>query len=393
MQIFVVSGLSLRSLRQRIGSSLVVVVGIAGVVAVFISVLSLAGGFRRTITNTGQPDRAVVLSRGAASEGVSSLSRDDVRTISDAPGIRIGQTGKPDISAETIALAPVAKKGNGTDAFITVRGVGPAIFATRTEMKLTGGRMFRAGLHEIVAGRAAQQQFAGLEIGDQLRLGESKWTVVGSFSSDGNSFESMLFADADTLLAAYKRTLFSSVTVRLDSPGTFTQFREAITTNPTLVVDAWREPQYFASQTQPLNRMLNLVAYAIGGIMAIGAVFAALNTMHSAVSARKIEIATLRAVGFGGAPVVVSVLIEALLLSLIGATIGVAIAFVLFDGRTISTVGDLVGNNPQLVYSLKIGVVPIGLSIALACGIGLLGGLFPGLWVARIPVAEALRSS
>jgi putative ABC transport system permease protein len=392
MQLFAVSGLSLRSLRHRIGSSLVVVIGIAGVVAVFISVLSLATGFRRTIANTGRPDRAVVLTRGD-SEGGSSISRDDVRAITDAPGIKVGAAGKHDVSAETIALAPVAKKGNGSDAFITVRGVGPAMFATRTEVKLVGGRMFRAGLHEILVGRAARQQFSGLEIGDQVRLGDGDWTVVGSFSSDGNSLESTLIADADTLLAAYKRNTFSSVTVRLDSPEMFTRFREALTANPTLVVDAWREPEYFSSQTQPLNRMLNLVAFAISGIMAVGAVFAALNTMHSAVSGRMIEIATLRAVGFSGFPVVVSVVIEALLLSLIGAAIGVAIAFVLFDGRAISTVGDLVGNNPQLVYSLKIGLVPIGLSVALACGIGLLGGLFPGVWVARVPVAEALRSS
>jgi putative ABC transport system permease protein len=202
-----------------------------------------------------------------------------------------------------------------------------------------------------------------------------------------------LIADADILLAAYKRNTFGSVTVRLQSPESFNRFSEALRTNPTLAVDVWRETEYFAAQTQPLNRMLNLVAYAIGGIMAIGAVFAALNTMYSAVSARQLEIATLRAMGFGAVPVVMSVLVEALLLSLIGAAFGIAIALILFDGRAISTVGDLVGNNPQLVYSLKIGPVPIGLSIALACGIGLLGGLFPGLWVARMPVAEALRSS
>lgn len=393
MQLFAVSDLCLRGLPHRIGSSLVVVIGIAGVVVVFISVISLAAGFRRTIANTGRADRAIVLTRGVESEGFSSLSRDNVRTIADAPGIVIGPAGKPDVSAETIALAPVAKKGNGVDAFVTVRGVGPAMFATRTEMMLVDGRMFRTGHHEILAGRAAQEQFSGLAIGDQVKFGDGNWTVVGSFSSGGNSHESTLIADADILLAAYKRNTFGSVTVRLQSPESFNRFSEALRTNPTLAVDVWRETEYFAAQTQPLNRMLNLVAYAIGGIMAIGAVFAALNTMYSAVSARQLEIATLRAMGFGAVPVVMSVLVEALLLSLIGAAFGIAIALILFDGRAISTVGDLVGNNPQLVYSLKIGPVPIGLSIALACGIGLLGGLFPGLWVARMPVAEALRSS
>ena len=201
-----------------------------------------------------------------------------------------------------------------------------------------------------------------------------------------------MITDADTLLAAYKRNSFNSVTVLLDSPATFDKFKAALTTNPALTVDARRERDYFASMSGPLNRLLNLVAYVIGGIMAIGAVFGAMNTLHSAVIGRMMENGTLRAVGFGGVPVVVSVLLEALLLALAGAAIGVAVAYFGFGGRTISTIGDAIGNNPQLVYTLSISPLAVGLSILLACGIGLLGGIVPGVWIARLPVAEALRT-
>jgi putative ABC transport system permease protein len=393
MQTFAVSELNLRSLPQRIGSSLVVVVGIAGVVAVFISILSLAIGFKSTIANTGQPDRAIVMSRGSDWEGPSNLSRDDVRTILDTPGIKLGFNGKPAGSAEVIVLTAVSKKSNRADAFVTVRGVGPEISRTRREFKLTAGRMFRTGRHELLVGRAAQQQFSGLQIGNAVKLADGAWTVVGTFTSDANSHESTLITDADTLLAAYKRNSFNSVTVLLDSPETFDKFKAALTANPALIVDARREQEYFASMSSPLNRLLNLVAYLIGGIMAIGAVFGALNTLYSAVIGRKTEIGTLRAVGFGGVPVVISVLLEAFLLALTGAAIGVAVAYVGFGGRTISTIGDAIGNNPQLVYTLTISPVAVGLSVLLACGIGLLGGIFPGIWIARLPVAEALRSN
>ncbi|HEY4340888.1 MAG TPA: ABC transporter permease [Steroidobacteraceae bacterium] len=392
MQLLALSELNLRSLPRRIGSCLVIVIGIAGVVAVFISILSLALGFRNTITNTGQADRAVVTSRGTT-EGFSSLSRDDVRAIAGATGVRSDAAGNQIASAEVVVLTAVSKKSNQADAFVTVRGIGPAAFLTRREFRLATGRMFKPGFHELLVGAAAQRQFSGLDIGDKVKLSDGDWTVVGSFSSAGNSHESTLLTDADTLLAAYKRNTFNSVTVLLDSPQSFDKFKAALGANPTLLVDTWREPEYFASMGRPLNRLLSLIAYVIGAIMAIGAVFAALNTLYSAVISRRTEIGTLRAVGFGGFAVVGSVLLEALLLALIGAAIGIAAVFVCFAGRTVSTVGDAVGYNPQLVYTLTISPMAVGLGVLLACGIGLLGGIFPGLWVARLSVAEALRSA
>ena len=331
------------------------------------------------------------MSRGWNSEGYSTLSRDDVRSILDTPGIKAGSNGKPAGSAEAIVLTAVSKKSNKADAFVTVRGVGPEIFSTRREFKLIAGRMFRTGRHELLVGRAAQQQFSGLQLGDAVKLGDGPWIVVGTFTSDANSHESTLITDADTLIAAYKRNSFNSVTVLLNSPEAFDGFKAALMSNPALVVDARREQEYFASLSRPLNRLLNLVAYVIGGIMAIGAVFGALNTLYSAVSGRKTEIGTLRAVGFGGVPVVLAVLLEALLLAAAGAAIGVALAYFAFAGRTISTIGDAIGNNPQLVYTLTISPVAVGLSLLLAGGIGFLGGIFPGVWIARLPVAEALR--
>jgi putative ABC transport system permease protein len=393
MQLLALSELNLRSLPRRVGSSLVIVVGIAGVVAVFLSILSLAMGFRSTILNTGQADRAIVMARGSESEGLSSLSREDVRAIIGARGVRSDPSGKPTASAEAVELAAVSRKRDQADAFVTVRGVGPAAFATRSEVKLTAGRRFRAGAHELLVGRAAQQQFVGLQIGDKVKLDDGDWTVVGSFASGGSSHESTLITDADTLLAAYQRNAFNSVTVLLDSPQAFAGFKAALAMNPALLVEVWREPEYFASLSRPLNRLLNFVAYVIGAIMAVGAVFGALNTLYSAVIARKTEIGTLRAMGFDTLPVVGSVLVEAMLLALLGAMIGVVLAFVCFDGRAISTIGDAVGNNPQLVYTLTISPVAVGASALLACGIGLLGGIFPGLWIARLPVAQALRSA
>jgi putative ABC transport system permease protein len=392
-QVVAVCRVNLRNVPQRMGSSLVIVIGVAAVVAVFISVLSLAQSFRRTIADSGRPDRAVILIRGVQSESISSLSREDVRKILDAPGIRKGRDGRPFGSAEAVVLASVSRKSDGADAFITLRGVGPEAFAVRKELKLVAGRMYKPGLHELLVGRAAQRQFTGFSLGSRVRLGDGDWMVVGAFTSGGSSLESTLLADADTVLAAYKRNAFNSVTVLLQSPNSLDLLRQTLSSTPGLLVDVWREPEYLASLAQPLNRLLSTIAYVIGAIMAVGAVFGVLNTMYTAVSSRRTEIATLRAVGFSGLSIVVSVLMEALLLAGLGAIFGVMTVYAALDGRTISTIGDALGNNPQLVYSLNIGPFAVVSSVALACAVGLLGGVFPALRAAYAPVADALRSS
>jgi putative ABC transport system permease protein len=390
-QVVAVSLMNLRNLPQRLGSSLVIVIGITGVVAVLISVLALSTGFRRTIENSARADRAIVLSRGAESEAGSNLPRAAVAILIDAPGIRRNAAGRPVASAETLIIAPVAKKSDGTDAYVTLRGVGPLAAQLRPEVRLIAGRMFQPAVRELIVGRAAQSRFAGLEISDRITLRGGEWTVVGVFESGGNSHESGMLADAETVLAAYQARGFASVTVQLAGLENFTRFKDALTTNPSLEVEVRREADYVATVSKPLHRLLNFVAYSIGGIMAVGALFGALNTLYSAVSSRSREIATLRAIGFGASAIATSVLMEALLLTFLGAGIGAALAYMLFNGHAISTIGGTIGGS-QLVYELTVTRELIFLGIALAVLLGFLGGLFPAIRAARLPIAAALRA-
>ena len=391
-QIMAVTGVNLRTLPQRPGSSLVIVIGIAGVVAVLISMLSMSMGFRQTMANGSREDRALIMTRGADSESMSQVTRADVVSLENLPGIR-RISGEPALSAEVLALASVAKKSDSSDAFVTLRGVGPEVIAVRPELKIIAGRMFKFGEREVLAGKSANSQFSNLDPGDLITLGDGEWTVVGVFECQGSLHESTLIADAEVVRAAFKRGSFNSVTVLLDSKSSFAALSGALAAIPASSLETRGEAEYAASQSRALNRLLRLIAWLIGAIMAVGAVFSALNTMYSAVSERGVEIATLRALGFSGLSVVVAILIEAQLLALLGACVGVALAQMFFSGQLVSTVGDTVGHNPQIVFSLTISVGLVVVSVALACLIGLVGGIFPALRAARMPVAAALRSA
>jgi putative ABC transport system permease protein len=384
-QVIAVTLIGLRAIPQRLGPSLVVVVGMASVVAVTISILSMATGFMRTVNSSGRADRALVLSRNSQFENASSISRDNVPIIADAPGVRRGADGKPIVSAEALVQAGVVKKSNGLDAFITVRGVGPEGFALRPEIKLISGRMFHAATHELIVGKAAQSQFEGLDVGSQVSLPEGDWTITGSFASGGDGNESQMFADSETVLSSMRANAFKSVTVLLTGPDAFKQFRSALIANPMLTVDVIREPEYLAVQSRDVNHFLTLIAYLVGGIMGLGALFGALNTLYSAVSARSKEIATLRVFGFGATAILTSVLAEALLLSLLGAAIGGFVAWLAFNGN-FHTAG-------SLVFRLRVTPLLIGEGTTFACVLGLIGGVFPALRAARVPVAVALRDS
>ena len=390
-QVITVTALNLRTLPQRIGSSLVIVVGIAGVVAVLISMLSMSVGFRQTITNSSREDRAIILTRGAEAEAASNVSRADVVAIENLPGVR-RRDGKPAISAEVIAIASVARKSDASDAFVTLRGVGANALAVRPELKIVSGRMYQPAMREVIVGKSARTQFSNLDPGDRIALGDGDWTIVGVFESGGSSHESTLIADSEAVLSAFKRNSFNSVTLLLESKDSFAAFSRALSAVPASTIEARREQEYFASQSRPLSRLLELIAYLIGSIMAIGAIFGALNTMYSAVSVRGTEIATLRALGFSGTSVVISVLIEAQLLACVGAFVGVLLAQLCFNGHVISTVGDTIGNNPQVVFSLTFTAAMVASSVALACLVGLLGGVFPAVRAARLPIAAALRA-
>ena len=389
-QIWVVTLMNLRGIPQRLGTSLVIVVGIGGVVAVLISVLALATGFSQTVAGGGRPDRAIVLRGGSDSELASSLARDAALTIMDAPGVLKGPSGRPVASTEGVVIVELPKKGSDSGANVTLRGVGAEAFALRPEITIVEGRRFMPALNELIVGRAAQKQFQGLDPGSHLNIRNNDWTVVGIFESHGDSHESELMADADTVLSSYQRNLFQSVWVMLDSPEAYTAFKDALTSNPTLSVEVKREPDYYAAQSKQLNTVLNFVAYFVGGIMAIGAVFGALNTMYSAVSARIVEIATLRAIGFGALPVVISVFAESVLLALAGGLVGALLAWLFFNGNTVSTLG---GNFTQIVFPLRVSGGLLVLGVVWAVSIGVLGGLLPAIRAARLPIATALRAT
>lgn len=382
--------LNLKNLPQRLGSSFVIVIGIAAVVAVLLSVMALATGFRRTIEHSASPERAIVMSRGAEVEAGSSISRETVNIIMDAPGIRRNASGRATASAETLIIAPVARKSDGMDAYVTLRGIGPQGLDLRPQIRIVAGRAFLPAVHELIVGKAAAARFAGLEIGNRVLLRGGEWTVVGIFESGGNSLESTLLADAETVLAAYQTKSFNSVTAHLSTASAFDAFKASLTSNPAVEVDIRREPEYVASTSKPLHRMLNLLAYSIGVIMAVGALFGALNSMYSAVSARSAEIATLRALGFGSITIVISVLIEALLLTLIGALVGTVIAYAGFNGRAINMIGST-STPSQLVYQLAVTPESVGIAMLLAVSVGLIGGLLPSVRATRIPIAVGLR--
>lgn len=387
-QVLAVTALNLKTLPRRFWASLVVILGVAGVVGVIVSVLAMVTGLDNAMQHAGRADRAIVLRGGSDTEMSSTLTRDAVTTILDAPGLRHDAAGRPLASAEVVTVVSRPQLSTGTDANVTLRGVQPQGLEIRPEFRLVEGRWFRPGLHELVVGAAAQRQFTGLEIGSKIMLRDTEWTIVGAFSSDGDAYESEILADAETLLTAYRRNLFQSVMVRLDSPASFQELKDALTANPQLSVDVVRETDYLARLSQNLTRAMKLIAAVVGSIMAVGAVFGALNTMYSAVSARTIEIATLRAIGFGGFGLVVSVLVEAMLLSLIGGSLGAALAWVFFNGHAVNAMG---GNFTQIVFSLAVTPPLVVEGIAAALSIGLLGGLLPAFKAAHLPVVEALR--
>ena len=387
-QMTLATAMGLRNVPERPGSASVVVIGIAGVVAVLVSMLALGSSVAESRHAAGRTDRAIVLRNGIDSEGASALFVAEAQSIASAPGVAKTPDGKPAATEDMLAVVNLPRKLDGALAAVTVRGVSPQVATVRPEIKLVAGRMFTAGLRELIVGRVLQRQFGGLEIGDEVRLRGGEWQVVGVYET-GDTWESMLLTDATTLMSAYRRAVFNSVTVLLDSPAAFAGFKDALTNDPTLSVNVLRESDYYA-QTSELNRAVFVLSYLVGGIMAVGALFGALNTMYSAVSARSVEIATLRAIGFSGAGMVVSVLVEALLLAALGGAIGAAISWDALAGNTFS-LGSTEGVGATAAQ-LHVTAQIVGIGFVWALVMGLLGGLLPALKAARLPVATALRA-
>ena len=388
-QLIAVISMSLQTVPQRLGASSVIVIGIAGVVAVLVSVLAMGAGFQHTLADSGRDDRVIILRGGSDAELNSNLTRTDIATISNAPGLAKDAAGKALLSSELVTVVNVPKLDTGTDANVTLRGVGLKLTEVRPEVKIVSGTMFRPAVRELIAGVGAAKLFRGLTVGSVLHLRNVDWTVTGIFSSNGDVRESELLADVDTVGSSIERTGYSSAVGLLTSAAAFTTFKDSLTSDPTLTVDVQREREYYAKQSAGLTKTINIVGTTVAVIMAIGAMFGALNTMYSAVAARGLEIATLRAIGFGAFPVLFGVIIESLLLSLLGGAIGASLAWLFFNGHTVSTLGAAFA---QVVFSLRVTPTLIITGIVWACIIGLLGGFFPALRAARLPVAEALRA-
>jgi putative ABC transport system permease protein len=387
-QIASVTLMNIKSVPQRLGASSVIVIGIAGVVGVLVSILAMVSGLSQMMTGSGRADRAIVVSTGASFETLSNMTREAAQSISDAPGIKHGSDGKPVASAEALAIVRLPLKRDASSGNVSLRGVSQAALSVRPEIQLVEGRLFGRAVREVIVGRTLQRQFRDLEVGKRISLRGANWTVVGVFQSHKDQHEAEMITGAETLQSAFERNTFQSVIVLLESADSFAQFKAALTGNPSLAVDAMREADYYRQQSAGFARLLSVVAYLIGGIMAVGAVFGALNAMYSAVSTRTVEIATLRVLGFGASAVIISVFVEALLLAILGGAAGGGVAWLMFNGHAVSTNG---GGLTQLSVPLAVDFNLIGFGILWACIIGMVGAAFPAIRAARAPLASALR--
>jgi putative ABC transport system permease protein len=389
-QVATVTGLNLRTIGQRRGASLAAAIGVAGVVAVFVTTLSIAEGFRRTLMSAASPDTAIVLRSGSDTEMMSGLSREVTRIIAEKPGVARSAQGGPVASAELYVVADIPKRSTGTDANVPLRGVQPAAFDVRKEVKIVQGRRFEPGRSEVIVGQAASHEFAGLDLGSKLHFGQAEWTVVGIFTAGGSIAESEIWCDVGVLQPAYRRgDSFQTVYAKLESPAAFQSFKDNLTRDPRLDVKVIREAEYYEGQTRTINGIITGLGYLIASLMAVGAVFGAINTMYSAVSARTREIATLRALGFRSGPVVISVLAESLLLALAGGLLGAAIAYFAFNGYQTATMNW--SSFSQVAFSFAVTPRLLVQGLAYSLIMGLVGGLLPALRAARLPVATALR--
>lgn len=385
-----VTAMMLKSLPARWGASLVVVLSIAGVVGVLVAVLAMAQGAEKTMRQNGRADRVVVLRSGQNTEAASRMTRDQVETVLATPGLARDAAGKPLATAEVVTVAGVTKKSTGHSTNITLRGVGENVSQVRPEIKLVQGRWFTPGLRELTVGRRAQSLFAELKLGGQVRLSDTVWTVAGVFEDGGGVHESELWGDAQSVQSASKQITYNSVTGVLQSESAWAAYKDAISSNPTLAHTAWREPEFMQAQGSFGGALLKTIGQLVSAIMALGALFAAVNTLYAAVSARTVEIATLRAIGFSSAPVLMSVMLEGLLLCLAGGVVGGALAYLIFNGTIASGGGQ---GFSQFVFAFSVGPDLLLQGLVWACVIGLLGGLFPALRAARLPVVEGLRAA
>jgi putative ABC transport system permease protein len=393
-QIIAISLINLATLRTRIGASTVVVVGVAGVVFVLTALFAMGNGLRETLRDTGEPDRVLILGRGSHSEINGSITRDQAAIIVNEPGIAAVRSREglrvPLASPEIYATANLPRRKDARRAGLPLRGVSEAAFRVRPEVHITEGRAIEPGRFELLVGDGAARVFAGLDVGDEISIKGAAFRVVGHFGANGRATESEAWMDVDVMANVFHRAQFlQSVLVRLESPAGLEPLTAAVDADRRLANSLFRESDFYATQSESSTRLITLVGATTGVIMALGAVFAALNSLYAAVSARTREVAILRALGFSGTPVVVSVLVESLALSLLGGVAGAALGWLAFDGAKMASVG---ATYSQVAFRFAVTPELLVSGIALALLVGFLGGLPPALRAARQSVVEGLRT-
>jgi len=377
------------SLSERTGSALVAVLGFAGVVLVLTGMLSISAGFTAVVSRNGSANVAIVMRGGSTSEISSGFSADTVRAVAQAPGVR-QNAGVPEVSAEALVVVDVAKRSTGKDSNVPFRGVGDQAYRLHPKVRVIAGRMYEPGRGEVIVGRQAASEFAGLEIGQRRRWQGFEWTIVGVFEAGGGLEESELWTDDRTLQTAFERgTYYQSVNARLTSVEAFEGFKDALTAHPQLNVTVQRQDVYLKAQTEAMGLFISVAGFAIALLMGLGAVFGAVNSMYAAVAARSLEIATLRALGFGRFAVLASVLIEAMLLGLLGGVLGGAVAWLMFNGYQASTLNFMSFSQVAFEFAVTPALLVTGIVYALV--LGFLAGLPPAFRAARLPIAAALR--
>ncbi len=374
---------------QRFWIPFSTVIAVALVVMVLLAFLAMANGFRRTLNNSGADDVAMLLRAGAQAEINSVISRDQVRLVEEGPGIAKGADGKPLVSAELYVVVDGIKRASQTKAYIALRGIGPEGGALRRSITLVEGRMFHPGANELVVGKALLREFEGFELGQTVTFGASRWKIVGIFEAHGSAFESEIWADVAVVQSLFKRNnFFQTVRAGLESPAAIENLKRYVENTPRLKLDVKSEAAYFAEQASPTSDLIQKLGWPLAIAMGFGALAGALNTMYSSVATRAREIATLRAIGFGAFSAFAGTLIESLILAAIGGAIGAAATLLIFDGFSASTFGAGV----QVVFSFRLSPILVAQGIALALVVGLIGGLFPAIHAARMPIAAGLYS-
>ena len=383
-----VTQVAIATIPQRLGSSSVVIIGVAGVVGVLVALLAMAAGFESTLRETGTDDTVIVVRAGAQTEINSVIDHDTAVVVEQAKQVLHNASGQPVASPELVVIAALPKRSDGLDANVELRGIGARAWDLRPNVKITAGRKFSPGLRELIVGKGAVAQFRGSEVGSTLKLNGQMWNIVGQFDS-GDAHNSEIWGDTDTVASTYRRgSSTSSVNMKLTDRGEFEALKAALTSDPRIKVDVSTTRDYYNRQSENLTQAIRILGITVGVIMAVGAVFGALNTMYAAVATRAREIATLRAIGFRGVPVIVSVLLETMLLAVLGGALGAGIAWAVFDDYTASTLGS---NFSQVVFAFNVTPQLLWNGLKWALAIGFVGGLFPAVRAARVPVTAGLR--